>query len=122
MRPEVAACLLGSVATAGEATFEARFRFGPELEVFAGHFPGHPLVPGVFLLEATRLTCERALGHPVRIALVRRAKFAAEVRPDEEVVVRASLTPGTAAGWSCRARLAVGEREVALLRLELARA
>src|SRR5690606_27383529 len=100
VRPAVAACLLGSVATPGEAGFEARFRFPAALEVFAGHFPGRPLVPGVFLLEATRLGCERALGQPVRIALVKRAKFAAEVHPDEEVVVRASLEPGRAGDWS----------------------
>ena len=44
MRSDVLSCL-----TAMERTpegYAATFTFGAELDVFSGHFPGYPLVPG----------------------------------------------------------------------------
>lgn len=62
-------------------------RWAPDHPVFAGHFPGDPLVPGVLVLQwvIDELCAEHAL-QPQRIA-VPRVKFLQPVRPDMEVLV-----------------------------------
>jgi len=83
----------------------AVFSFGRDLEVFAGHFPGQPIVPGIYLIEAVRLAAERSLARAVRIRAVADAKFSAMVQPGEEVTVDVTL-----AGLDCRATLTGGTR------------
>lgn len=116
MRAQVADSLL--TCEGAPDLVRARFRFAPELSVFAGHFPGRPLVPGVFLIEATRLVGERALGRSVRISRVQRAKFSAEVAPGADVEVTAALD-GAAPAWHCAARLATPNGPVARVDLDL---
>jgi 3-hydroxymyristoyl/3-hydroxydecanoyl-(acyl carrier protein) dehydratase len=101
-------------AEGNEEAFTARVRFPRDLDVFLGHFPGMPLVPGVFLIEAVRCGAERALGKSLRIVRVSDAKFTAEVKPDAELTVDAVLT-----GESCSAVLRLPGGEAARVRLVL---
>ena len=97
----------------------AVFRFRPDLEVFAGHFPNHALVPGVYLIEAVRVTAERELDRPLRLAAVDNARFTAEVLPDVEVRCTVRLTEGEGS-WTCDAKLEAGGESAARIRLTLA--
>ena len=103
MKSVVEGCLLE--CTGDAASFHAAFRFPADLEVLAGHFPGHPLVPGVFLIEAVRLAAERIVGRPLRIARVRDAKFVSIVEPDSIVEFTAVID-----GMRCRAEWTGGTR------------
>lgn len=61
--------------------------------MFAGHFPGNPLVPGVILTEALAQTAGIAAASDASesarprflLSAIRGMKFFAAVRPDEEV-------------------------------------
>jgi len=65
--------------------------------MFAGHFPGDPLVPGVILTEALAQTAgiAAASGHPADaqprflLSAIRQIKFFRAVRPQERIVLRA---------------------------------
>lgn len=116
MRSDVASCLT-SIERTPEG-YAAGFTFGPELDVFSGHFPGYPLVPGVFLIEAVRCAAERATRGPLLIRRVEDAKFTAEVGPGEAVAVSAGLT-GDGPAWKCDARLTSDRGGVARIRLRL---
>jgi 3-hydroxyacyl-[acyl-carrier-protein] dehydratase len=95
--------------------YAATFTFGKELDVFRGHFPGYPLVPGVFLIEAVRCAAERAADGPLLIRRVLDAKFTAEVGPGEAVTISAAL----AGDGKCDASLSSARGAVARIRLLL---
>ena len=60
-------------------------RFDESHPIFKGHFPGHPVVPGVCLVQiAEELLSDRS-GHSVRFTAVRNLKFRQPVTPDMEV-------------------------------------
>lgn len=54
----------------------SRYTFRPEADFYRGHFPGHPITPGVLLIEAMAQTGVVALG----IYLVGSERGAEEVR------------------------------------------
>jgi 3-hydroxymyristoyl/3-hydroxydecanoyl-(acyl carrier protein) dehydratase len=51
--------------------------------VFAGHFPGRPIVPGVMLLDWTLRELALALGCGSHSLRIREGKFFATLQPDE---------------------------------------
>lgn len=112
----MAACLVD--LEHGERVVRARFQFAEDLEVFRGHFPGRPLVPAVFLVEAVRLAGEGWAGRPLRLDVVSKAKFTGEVAPGADVDVDGELT-GESPDWVCKARLRSSGRDVASLVLRL---
>ena len=76
---------------------EARMSFAPDDPMFAGHFPGNPIVPGVILTEALAQAAgiAAASGYPETerplflLSAIRTMKFFQAVRPGEEIDLRA---------------------------------
>jgi len=76
---------------------EARTSFGAEDPMFAGHFPGNPLVPGVIITEALAQAAGIAAAsrYPETerpmflLSAIRTMKFFRAVRPEEEIDLRA---------------------------------
>lgn len=66
-------------------TFEHPFCIGLDHPSLPGHFPGHPLVPGVILLEQVAMALRAWRGQ--RLARVMDAKFVAPLLPAETAVV-----------------------------------
>ena len=76
---------------------EARTSFDADDPMFAGHFPGNPLVPGVILTEALAQVAgiAAASGYPEAarpmflLSAIRTMKFFRAVRPEESIELRA---------------------------------
>jgi 3-hydroxymyristoyl/3-hydroxydecanoyl-(acyl carrier protein) dehydratase len=69
---------------------ELGLRFAPDHPALAGHFPGHPIVPGVLLLDAAIHGIGQAVQRPWQIVMV---KFHRPVRPDQPL--RLDYSPET---------------------------
>ena len=75
----------------------------PENPVFAGHFPGKPILPGVFMIEAMAQTAGVMLGSAVSqgtvgmalLAAVNRFKFLKPVLPGQELRIETKKLTGT---------------------------
>lgn len=89
MKTEVANSILSCESTG--TTLQAKLRFAADLPIFAGHFPGHPIVPGIYLIEAARQLVERCGDGSLRINSVLDARFSAEIHPDIPVDVTGSF-------------------------------
>jgi 3-hydroxymyristoyl/3-hydroxydecanoyl-(acyl carrier protein) dehydratase len=74
----------------GAAVFE--FRFGADDPTFAGHFPSHALLPGVFQLEMTRSAAEWVLDCSLALREVKKAKFQRPIFPAEIVRLELKLS------------------------------
>lgn len=87
MRDSIAAARISGPqpTTDGTAVFE--FRFGADDPTFAGHFPTHPLLPGIFQLEMARTAAEWVLNCRLGVREVSKAKFQRPIYPAESVRV-----------------------------------
>jgi len=56
--------------------------------VFAGHFPGRPIVPGVMLLEWVQAEIGQAVGRATHEIRVREAKFFMPIEPAQRAQLR----------------------------------
>jgi 3-hydroxymyristoyl/3-hydroxydecanoyl-(acyl carrier protein) dehydratase len=82
-----AAAALCSWSASGAGAAAGVFRFPGSLPVFRGHFPGRPLVPGVYLLASVAELARRAQGTPLMVVAVERAKWSAPALPDTDLTV-----------------------------------
>lgn len=81
-----------------------------------GHFPGHPIVPAVVLLEQVELALRAALGAGVRLSGLPSVKFLHPLAPGTPFEIRLDIDAATAR-FQCSAE----GRELAQGRLEYVR-
>jgi uncharacterized membrane protein/3-hydroxymyristoyl/3-hydroxydecanoyl-(acyl carrier protein) dehydratase len=65
----------------------------PELPIFAGHFPGLPILPGVTLIDWAALIAETYLGVSAEFTVVDNLKFNAAVYPMETLELTLTRCP-----------------------------
>ena len=95
--------------------------FARDDPMFAGHFPGNPLVPGVILTEALAQTAGIAAASGFAdkerplflLSAIRGMKFFAAVRPEEEISLRAEKLAVVGDLWQFKVTARVGDKPVA---------
>jgi len=100
---------------------EARTFFDPNDPMFAGHFPGNPIVPGVILTEALAQAAgiAAASGYPENeqpfflLSAIRTMKFLNAARPGEQIDLRAEKIAATDTLLQFKVRASVGGEVVA---------
>ncbi|HEY5344830.1 MAG TPA: hypothetical protein VIK62_00630 [Verrucomicrobiae bacterium] len=89
MQSSIAAARIGEPQPNADGATIFEFRFAADGPVFAGHFPGRPILPGVFQLEMVRVAAEVILQGALTIREIRKAKFQRPILPGE--IVRLAL-------------------------------
>ncbi len=96
-----------------------------DLDIFAGHYPAYPLMPGVLLCEAVfqagalllgELTAEvpSPAGVPVLTRIIG-ARFKREVRPGTRMEIRAALQEKVGPAWFMKGSVRVGGKVAVLV-------
>lgn len=72
----------------------------PDSKVFEGHFPGHPVCPGVCGMAIIRGCAEQAVGRSLTIESVKQCRFVTLATPDKasQLTVEMTMTPNEADG------------------------
>jgi len=71
---------------------QAAIKVNPASAIYAGHFPGFPVTPGVCQLEMIGEILEGALGAPLRLTQAKNLKFTAVHEPGKAPEVEATIT------------------------------
>ncbi len=59
--------------------------------IYAAHFPGHPVTPGVCIVQTAKELLETIVGHRLDIVAVKNVKFLAVLSPDGTPQVECSV-------------------------------
>lgn len=64
-------------------TYRAKVKFNPAHEIFKGHFPDLPVVPGVCQTQMLLETLSQLMNRPVELKLAHHIKFLALLNPEK---------------------------------------
>lgn len=106
---------LDEVVEVTETTIHARKFLDPKLDVFAGHYPGHPVFPGVLQLEtamqagAVLIAKSQSMGSgKVPVATrISETKFRRMIHPGDTMDVHVTLTEKLANAFFLKAHVSV---------------
>ena len=95
MRKSIAAARMGDPQPNPDGSTTLEFKFGADDPAFAGHFPGRPILPGVFQLELVRVAAELVMKCALNVREIRKAKFQRPILPGETVRLALKLSGKT---------------------------
>jgi 3-hydroxyacyl-[acyl-carrier-protein] dehydratase len=118
MRQAIERSRVGALERDAETNAVLTFRFAPDEPIFQGHFPGRPILPGVFQIEMARMAAEWATGRRLAIREIDKAKFVRPVLPGETIRLALRLE-AREEGLIASASLSIGGEPAGEARLKL---
>ncbi len=113
---------LDRVLELADGRIRAEKEIAPDLDLFAGHYPDYPIMPGVLLCEAVFQAGALLIGEELRrgsgtvpagvpvLSRIQNAKFRREVRPGDRIEVRAELLEQVGPAWFLKGAVRVRDR------------
>ena len=81
-----------------EDTVTSVIKFNPQHQIFEGHFPGQPVVPGVCMVEIVKKLTEQALDTNLLLTKGHQLKFLQLVVPDSNDAISVEIKLNNVAG------------------------
>ncbi len=85
----------------------AVFLFKKELDLFKGHFPGNPILPGIFQIEMVKYALEKSFDTFLYIKSVKKTKFSNLIHPEKTVTLDITVDNKTDRQFNVKAVLRV---------------
>jgi 3-hydroxyacyl-[acyl-carrier-protein] dehydratase len=78
-----------------EDVIDATITLNKEHTIFEGHFPGHPVLPGVCVIQIIKELTEKALNKSLLLSVASNVKFMAVINPEtnDTIQFQLKLTP-----------------------------
>lgn len=71
-----------------EQTVHASIKLNPDHDVFKGHFPGNPVMPGVCMIQMIKELTEQATGKTIFLSVASNIKFMAIINPEKNDIIK----------------------------------
>lgn len=71
---------------------KATVKLNAEHEVFKGHFPGNPIMPGVCMIQMIKELIEKAIDKELFLSVASNVKFMAIINPEKNETIQLKLT------------------------------
>ena len=78
-----------------ESGFSTTIKLTPDHLIYAGHFPGHPVTPGVIQMQIVHELVENHLGRKLELVSVDECKFLKIINPEEQGKIQISVLHNT---------------------------
>ncbi|HLS70019.1 MAG TPA: hypothetical protein VK027_00005 [Chitinophagaceae bacterium] len=69
----------------------SNIRIDKRHEVFQGHFPGQPVLPGVTMIQLSKELMEKHLGFSLKLNKSKQVKFLHVINPEENDKIKAEI-------------------------------
>lgn len=105
--------------------FRATFKLDGSLAILPDHFPEHPILPGVCMIQAVLLAAAMSRGAAdCKLRTMKNAKMMQPIEVGDEVMIEGDIAPGGADNFAIKAKLFVagGRRAEFSLTAALAKA
>ncbi|MFX0555721.1 3-hydroxyacyl-ACP dehydratase [Maribacter sp. CXY002] len=70
---------------------DAVIRLNKDHQIFEGHFPGHPVLPGVCVIQIIKELAEKALQKNLILSVASNVKFMAVINPEKNDTIQLQL-------------------------------
>ena len=74
-----------------DGKYNAGIEFNPGHEIFKGHFPGNPVVPGVCMVQVIKIILKNIYGKDFTMQQSSQLKFLAIINPNETKTVQVEI-------------------------------
>ena len=82
-----------------DSGFSVTIRIAPDHMIYKGHFPGHPVTPGVILIQMVQELIELHLKKTIRLIEMPNCKFLKIVNPETENMATVSVDIASTNGF-----------------------
>ncbi len=103
--------------TISENSFSATISINEKHDIFNGHFPQNPVVPGVCMLQMVKDLLEDELQKTVHLKSIGNVKFTAVVNPTQNPTLDIKITYENIEGKSYKINSIISSKEVVFLKI-----
>jgi 3-hydroxyacyl-[acyl-carrier-protein] dehydratase len=103
--------------TISENSFSATISINEKHDIFNGHFPQNPVVPGVCMLQMVKDLLEDELQKAVHLNSIGNVKFTAVVNPTQNPTLDIKITYELTDGKSYKINSIISSKEVVFLKI-----
>jgi 3-hydroxyacyl-[acyl-carrier-protein] dehydratase len=119
LRDEIRKMVRLEPAAGGGGVFRAVMTVDPALVVFPDHFPGHPILPGMCMMQAVLAAGAAARGvKDLRLTTLKSAKFMRPMGPGDSVILEGRIDDRPDGLVGIKAKILMDGRSAAEFSLE----